>query len=70
MFTENQLTEIKSLLQTNKNVVIITHYNPDGDAIGSSLGLKHFLKNLGVDATVIVPNDFPEISKMDAKQKK
>jgi phosphoesterase RecJ-like protein len=43
MFTENQLSRNqKSLLPENK-VVIITHYNPD-DAIGSSLGLKHFLK--------------------------
>lgn len=70
MFTENQLTEIKSLLQPNKNVVIITHYNPDGDAIGSSLGLKHFLKNLGVDATVIVPNDFPKFLKWMPEAKK
>ena len=45
-------------------------YNPDGDAIGSSLGLKHFLKNVGVDATVIVPNDFPKFLKWmpEAKQ--
>ena len=50
--------------------MIITHYNPDGDAIGSSLGLKHFLKNLGVDATVIVPNDFPKFLKWMPKQKK
>ena len=58
MFTQSQLQEIKNLLLPENKVVIITHYNPDGDAIGSSLGLKHFLKNLGVDATVIVPNDF------------
>ena len=70
MFTSQELSEIKKLLQPNKNVVIITHYNPDGDAIGSSLGLKHFLVNLGVDATVIVPNDFPKFLKWmpDAKK--
>ncbi|MEN9486703.1 MAG: hypothetical protein RIR56_391, partial [Bacteroidota bacterium] len=43
MFTENQLSEIKKLISPEKKVVIITHYNPDGDAIGSALGLKHFL---------------------------
>ena len=70
MFTSQELSEIKKLLQPNKNVVIITHYNPDGDAIGSSLGLKHFLVILGVDATVIVPNDFPKFLKWmpDAKK--
>lgn len=63
MFTSKELSEIKSKLIPNQNVVIITHYNPDGDAIGSSLGLKHFLKNLGIDALVIAPNDFPKFLK-------
>ena len=40
-------------------VVVITHVNPDGDAIGSSLAFSFFLKKLGVDAKIIVPNDFP-----------
>ena len=69
MFTPQELSEIKNLLHPNSNVVIITHYNPDGDAIGSSLGLMHFIKNAGVEATVIVPNDFPKFLKWmpDAK---
>lgn len=60
----------KNLLQPDKEIVIVTHYNPDGDAIGSSLGLKHALKNLGIDATVVVPNDFPKFLKWmpEAKQ--
>lgn len=70
MFTSLELSEIKNLLQPSANVVIITHYNPDGDAIGSSLGLKHFLKNVGVDATVIVPNDFPKFLKWMPEAKK
>ena len=70
MFTSQELSEIKNLLQPAANVVIITHYNPDGDAIGSSLGLKHFLKNVGVDATVIVPNDFPKFLKWMPEAKK
>ncbi len=70
MFTSQELSEIKNLLHPSANVVIITHYNPDGDAIGSSLGLKHFLKNVGVDATVIVPNDFPKFLKWMPEAKK
>ena len=38
---------VKSLLQTPKNVVIVPHVNPDGDAVGSSLGLYHYLIQKG-----------------------
>lgn len=41
-------------------MVIVTHVSPDGDAIGSSLGLWHFLRGKGKDVTVIVPNSFPD----------
>lgn len=41
-------------------IVICTHVNPDGDAIGSSLALKHYLERKGMQATVIVPNIFPD----------
>lgn len=70
MFSNQELLEIKELLQPEKEIVIVTHYNPDGDAIGSSLGLKHALKNLGISATVVVPNDFPKFLKWmpEAKQ--
>ncbi|MGI9547242.1 MAG: DHH family phosphoesterase [Flavobacteriaceae bacterium] len=55
---EIQLT--KEILSTPKKIVITPHKNPDGDAIGSSLGLWHYLKQGGHMATVIVPNDFPK----------
>ncbi len=63
MFTASEISQIENLLTADKKIVIISHYNPDGDAVGSSLGLKHFLKNKGLDATVIVPNDFPKFLK-------
>ncbi|NAW51263.1 bifunctional oligoribonuclease/PAP phosphatase NrnA [Elizabethkingia argentiflava] len=63
MFTPLELSTIKNLLIPEKEIVIVTHYNPDGDAVGSSLGLKHALKMQGVEATVIVPNDFPKFLK-------
>ena len=70
MFSKEDLSQIKNLINTKKNIVIVTHYNPDGDAIGSSLGLKHFLSNQGFSAEVIVPNDFPKFLKWmpDAKK--
>lgn len=41
-----------------KKVVITTHQKPDGDAMGSSLGLYHFLKALGHEVTVIAPTNW------------
>jgi len=42
-----------------KKVVIIPHVNPDGDAIGSAIGLNSILNNAGFESVVIVLNDFP-----------
>ncbi len=55
--------ELKSFLQSTNQVSIVCHQNPDGDAIGSSMGLKHLLENSGMKAQVIVPNDFPDFLK-------
>lgn len=44
-----------------KKVVILTHANPDGDALGSSLGLHTVLQNAGFQSTVIYPTDFPPL---------
>ena len=70
MFSEKQLTEIKALLKPENKIVIISHYNPDGDAIGSTLGLKHYLKTKGLEADTIVPNDFPKFLKWMPEAKK
>ncbi|NNK82800.1 MAG: bifunctional oligoribonuclease/PAP phosphatase NrnA [Flavobacteriaceae bacterium] len=61
--TNNDILEIKQLIQEPKKIVIVPHKNPDGDAIGSSLGLYHYLKTLNHDVAVIVPNDYPSFLK-------
>src|ERR1044071_2189784 len=50
----------RNLLKKSSNIAIVTHWNPDGDAVGSSLGLFHFLRNYGKNPQVIVPNSFPD----------
>lgn len=70
MFTPAELLDINTLLTPENKIVILTHYNPDGDAIGSSLGLKHYLKTKGIHAEVIVPNDFPKFLKWMPESKK
>jgi phosphoesterase RecJ-like protein len=51
---------IRALLSTPKKIAIIPHRSPDGDAMGSTLGLYHFLMQLNHQPTVIAPNDFPD----------
>ena len=70
MFSVQEIAEIRELLVPGKKIVIITHYNPDGDAIGSSLGLKYYLRERGVEAEVVVPNDFPKFLKWMPEAKK
>ncbi|MFV0248051.1 MAG: DHH family phosphoesterase [Tenacibaculum sp.] len=55
-----QIKELQKLLSKSQNTVIIGHKNPDGDAVGSSLGLMHYLEKKGHKAQVIMPNDYPE----------
>lgn len=57
------ILEIKALLATPKKIAIIPHKNPDGDAIGSTLGLLQYLLQLHHDTKIIAPNDFPDFLK-------
>ncbi|MBN3034022.1 MAG: bifunctional oligoribonuclease/PAP phosphatase NrnA [Bacteroidales bacterium] len=52
-------SEVSELIRKNGEICIITHHNPDGDAIGSVLALYHFVKKRGKNVCVIVPNGFP-----------
>ncbi len=54
------ISAIRQLLSTQKKIVIIPHRSPDGDAMGSTLALYHFLTRLNHQATVISPNEFPD----------
>lgn len=56
---EETIQTITKLLESPKRIAIVGHKNPDGDAIGASLGLYHFLKGRGHNTKVIMPNDFP-----------
>ncbi|MDO5106192.1 bifunctional oligoribonuclease/PAP phosphatase NrnA [Capnocytophaga sp.] len=58
-----EIESAKLLLEKQLKISIIPHKNPDGDAIGSCLGLYHYLKQHNLDVTVVSPNDFPEYLK-------
>lgn len=54
---------VEKLLSVPQKIVIIPHKNPDGDAIGSTLALWHYLQNRGQQANIISPNDYPKFLK-------
>ncbi|MBY0485748.1 MAG: bifunctional oligoribonuclease/PAP phosphatase NrnA [Flavobacteriaceae bacterium] len=56
---EKDIQAIKELLASPKKIAIIPHRSPDGDAMGSTLGLYHFLSKMNHQPVVIAPNDFP-----------
>ena len=53
-------TSLKKLLASPQKIVITTHHKPDGDAMGSSLGLYNYLIQKGHHAKVITPTDYPQ----------
>lgn len=59
MLNTTEVKEVKALLSKPKNIVIVTHWSPDGDAMGSSLGLYNYLIQKKHKVTVVTPNDYP-----------
>ncbi len=57
---QDNIDHFAKWLDKAENMVIVTHVSPDGDAIGSSLGLAHFLESQEKNVRVIVPNGFPD----------
>ena len=55
--------ELLNLFSTSGNIVLISHINPDGDAIGSQLALYHFLRSQGRNVSMITPNYLQEFLK-------
>ena len=54
------IDKVETYFERADKVVIVTHVSPDGDALGSSLGLYHFLSVHDKTVNVIVPNAFPD----------
>src|ERR1700743_2412806 len=52
--------QLNNLLAQPQKIVITTHHKPDGDTMGSSLGLYNYLIQQGHHARVITPSDYPD----------
>ena len=55
-----QMQLFREMLDAAQHIVICPHVNPDGDAVGSTLAIMHWLRRQGKDACVLVPNSFPD----------
>jgi len=55
-----ELQSLKDQIVKLKNILIVSHSNPDGDAIGSALALGNFFLNEGFEVMIAMPDDFPE----------
>lgn len=53
--------QLRSMLRVAKKVVLTCHVRPDGDAIGSTLGLMHMITDLGIEAKVVTPDVPPRV---------
>ena len=60
MLTNSEIQELKQLLNKKNKIVITSHTNPDGDAVGSTLAMYHYLTKLGNNVEMLVPNKFPD----------
>ena len=60
---QSKIDHFARWMERADKIVIVSHVAPDGDAVGSSLGLWHFLNTQDKDVTVIVPNAFPDFLK-------
>ncbi len=54
------ISALRTILAIPKTIVLTSHRNPDGDAVGSSLAMCHYLKKLGHTVHIIVPSEYPD----------
>ena len=63
VIAQANVDHVEKWFEKADKIVIVSHVSPDGDAIGSSLGLYHFLTSQDKNVHVIVPNAFPDFLK-------
>lgn len=63
VISQTNIDHVEKWFERADKIVIVSHVSPDGDAIGSSLGLWHFLTSQDKSVHVIVPNAFPDFLK-------
>ena len=60
LITETERELLQNLIANAKRILICGHRGPDGDAVGSALGWADYLKRLGKETVLMMPNPFPD----------
>ena len=60
IFNETDVERLKATIRDNNFFVLTCHAGPDGDALGSTLSMAHYLKALGKEAVVVAPDAYPD----------
>ena len=60
ILSQEEVTLWNSLINASRHIVLIGHSSPDGDAIGSSLALYHYLLSIEKAVAIVMPNCFPD----------
>ena len=55
-----QIRELESVIGKHGAYVIMTHAKPDGDAMGSALGLSRFLASIHKTSRIVIPDRYPD----------
>ena len=63
LLNDDQLARLSQLISSANTILITCHKSPDGDAIGASLGWAEYLRTIGKDPVVIVPDQYPDFLK-------
>ena len=63
ILTNEEVLRLQELIDASEKIVICCHKSPDGDAIGSMLGLAEFLRNKGKSPMLVAPDAFPDFLK-------
>ena len=60
ILTPTQLIQLMQLVKSARRCVVCAHRGPDGDAVGSSLGMAEYLRKIGKQVNIIFPTAFPD----------
>ena len=55
-----KIETLHRLIEQSENVVVVSHVNPDGDALGSAMGLRAALAKHGKNVTAMLPSVYPD----------
>ena len=60
LLTDEELALLRRLINESQHIVVCSHQNPDGDALGSSLGWAEYLRSCGKEPLVAIPDKYPD----------